>query len=1363
MADTVWATIPVINPGDTVFVGFEEQDCILPGVNSTILIAGLGLSYNYGDACGDSTATITSFPRTYMRTQMGVLSNLPANMKPATNYQFIYNFSLANSTTYTISGATGSKVRFSVVLPNNVDFSGVSTDITLTSISTGLPIATPSAFAYNPATHTIDFTYSVGGGFTVGSMQNSNLTINNLTLDCAAVGNGNTVVMNCFMKTSTSCSNEEQLLSQSNTLAFICPVACGINGGISFNDFTVRRINYGLPDNDNNGVPDAAGTLDFTKVRTNYTLPGDTLELGFYGVVNATSPPAGGFKYGLAVDTISASANKLTNLFATIQLFAAGSSVPFYTYNNLPIGGGTSTIRKVSFNISALNALSPLPPGHTTFNDGDSIVIKMYYKTVNNTASLVTPVSFTNKIYISNVSNPPVAGQYTCGGNYIGNCTLISYSPNSHGSGAYTLNGGGNIAITIDNYLTLGTGIAGSKPFVNEYRPISIYDSLSYTIPAGYSFVSASAAYSYTKGINSSTTKTVPLTPVNTGSNPLIFDIGSLFADGTVPMGDQGSSIVVTINVAADCYPPALSNNIFYFNQVATPGYNTNFPGYAVNSTTGSITFIQPTLTPTTAAVIPSGTDTASWDIQLDVSSIAPANNVWMAKDAGPSGVTILNIQQISAIGGTVLRTITPTSGIYQLGAFTQATSYYRVNGIFTSCTRDSLQLAYGLICSTGTYPTSVATASSFNDLELSVIAQQPSLQINIITQPTTAKNFCDTIPYELEISNAGLGAALGLNVQATLPVSGNIYYIPNTFQFQFPAGTGTYISIPDAQVNISGNLITFSIPASVLQQLNSSAKYRIEFGMNTSCGFVSGGSVLFSPNGTAYCGQAAAGSAQQGQQIQIIGAPSTYNSYTLKSKAYTLTRDCGNTGDVLVPYHFKIINQGPLATSAADGFSIQLQAPWEIDTSTISYPHDPAGASFSNISGNTWYFKTGVGVIVGDSVQMFCTLRVPASQVASLVSGSNTPIDENAIVQYVGFCSATGQPCPISQVVLASKNTATVFYDSSHLYYTNPPVLAVTNPPAVCIPYTIDLTAPAVTAGSTAGLGFSYYTDAGATTHVSNPAVISSTSTFYIVGTGTVTGCGTDTLAVTASFNLKPTLTTSADTTVCVNGVAKLGAVSPGSTIQWTGLPAGDTVSVVPPESIFYQVIATTAAGCKDTAAVNVQVESMSAYLNASPNPTIEGKTVVLTTANQYQVVAWLPAAKFSNQTAASQSVVMSDSSATFSVVLKSPIGCVDTATVTVVIDPTSSDVFVPNAFTPNGDGKNDVFTAIGPAIKDLELRVFNQWGQQIFATQDKTRGWTGLFNGEPQPAGVYIYVIKATLYGGAVISKKGTVLLIR
>jgi gliding motility-associated-like protein len=323
--------------------------------------------------------------------------------------------------------------------------------------------------------------------------------------------------------------------------------------------------------------------------------------------------------------------------------------------------------------------------------------------------------------------------------------------------------------------------------------------------------------------------------------------------------------------------------------------------------------------------------------------------------------------------------------------------------------------------------------------------------------------------------------------------------------------------------------------------------------------------------------------------------------------------------------------------------------------------------------------------------------------------------------------------------------------------------VLVVTDPPAVCHPQTIDLTAAGITTGSSAGLGFSYYTDAGGTSALANPSTVSTPGAYYIKGTGIVTGCETNILQVNTSFNFKPTLTTSRDTTVCKDGTAWLGAFSPGSTIQWTGLAAGDTVSVKPPESSFYQVIATNAAGCRDTAAVNVQVDIMSAFLNASPDITIPGSAISLSTTNNYQVVAWTPASMFANQTSRTQSITVADSSVQFSVVLKSTNGCLDTASVKVIVDPTSYDVFVPNAFTPNGDGKNDAFLVVGPSINEVELRIFNQWGQQIFASQDKTRGWTGLYNGVPQPAGVYIYTVKATLYNKTVITKRGTVLLIR
>jgi gliding motility-associated-like protein len=455
------------------------------------------------------------------------------------------------------------------------------------------------------------------------------------------------------------------------------------------------------------------------------------------------------------------------------------------------------------------------------------------------------------------------------------------------------------------------------------------------------------------------------------------------------------------------------------------------------------------------------------------------------------------------------------------------------------------------------------------------------------------------------------------------------------------------------------------------------------------------------------------------------------------------------------------MINQGPLPTGISDGFSIQLPAPWQLDTTTISYPHDPGGADFTNVTGNTWYFNTGAGIIAGDSVIMTVTLRVPAAQVASLAEGNSPPIIENAVVRYVGFCSASGMPCPVSQITLNTNNTTSIYYSSSHVYYNGGPVLSVTNPAAVCAPQTINLTAAAVTAGSTTGLGFSYYTDAAGLNPFTSPAAVTNPGTYYIRGAGTVTGCGTDTLPVTVMFNYKPGIATSPDTSICKTGTALLGASSsPGATIQWTGL-SGNPVAVTASGS--YQVIATNAAGCKDTGTVNVTVVDLSAYLTATPNVTIQGKTVVLETTNKYQVVAWMPQSQFPNQTAATQSIVMGDSSQTFSVVLRSVNGCTDTATVRVTIDPTSFNIYVPNAFTPNFDGKNDVFYILGPTIKEIELRIFNQWGQQIFATKDKGRGWNGLFNGQPQPAGVYVYTVKAVLYNGTIITQKGTLLLIR
>jgi trimeric autotransporter adhesin len=88
---------------------------------------------------------------------------------------------------------------------------------------------------------------------------------------------------------------------------------------------------------------------------------------------------------------------------------------------------------------------------------------------------------------------------------------------------------------------------------------------------------------------------------------------------------------------------------------------------------------------------------------------------------------------------------------------------------------------------------------------------------------------------------------------------------------------------------------------------------------------------------------------------------------------------------------------------------------------------------------------------------------------------------------------------------------------------------------------------------------------------------------------------------------------------------------------------------------------------------------------------------------------------------------------------------------------------VFIPNSFTPNGDGLNDMLRVYGYKIKELKLMVFNQWGEKLFETSDQTRGWDGTFRGKTQPSGVYMYVCRMVLTDGSVLDKKGAINLIR
>ena len=88
-----------------------------------------------------------------------------------------------------------------------------------------------------------------------------------------------------------------------------------------------------------------------------------------------------------------------------------------------------------------------------------------------------------------------------------------------------------------------------------------------------------------------------------------------------------------------------------------------------------------------------------------------------------------------------------------------------------------------------------------------------------------------------------------------------------------------------------------------------------------------------------------------------------------------------------------------------------------------------------------------------------------------------------------------------------------------------------------------------------------------------------------------------------------------------------------------------------------------------------------------------------------------------------------------------------------------------VPDAFTPNGDGINDIFCLQGweNCVKQFSIRIFNRWGEEVFASQNPSFCWEGKFNNQILESGMYVYVINAKAIDDSDIKQNGSISLIR
>jgi gliding motility-associated-like protein len=267
------------------------------------------------------------------------------------------------------------------------------------------------------------------------------------------------------------------------------------------------------------------------------------------------------------------------------------------------------------------------------------------------------------------------------------------------------------------------------------------------------------------------------------------------------------------------------------------------------------------------------------------------------------------------------------------------------------------------------------------------------------------------------------------------------------------------------------------------------------------------------------------------------------------------------------------------------------------------------------------------------------------------------------------------------------------------------------------------------------------------------NPTATLTESIVYTLIVTNPQGCSVS-QTVSIDINAVSTSVELTDAAICPGETATLDAGSFADYL-WSDGSSGQTHTVATPGT--YSVTVTDAVnGCNATA---------SAVITALPEPApailgeptfVTGLTTTLQADAAYASYLWS-----TGETAASINVGAAN---TYSLTVTNSDGCSGSTSVNVseiIVAP----YIIPSAFSPNGDNVNDGFMVIATSqnISNVEMTVYNRWGEQMFFSNDLTQSWNGKFKGQDCEIGTYAYFGSLTLSNGEVKEFKGNVTLIR
>jgi gliding motility-associated-like protein len=376
--------------------------------------------------------------------------------------------------------------------------------------------------------------------------------------------------------------------------------------------------------------------------------------------------------------------------------------------------------------------------------------------------------------------------------------------------------------------------------------------------------------------------------------------------------------------------------------------------------------------------------------------------------------------------------------------------------------------------------------------------------------------------------------------------------------------------------------------------------------------------------------------------------------------------------------------------------------------------------------------------------------------QNADICIGDSVTLVASSTIPGAGFLWSGGQTTPSITLhpntnqtpsVTASLNGCSSQAQGSVQVFSNPLLTVSPVTPSLCSGDSIFLTVYS----NLTGTHFQWNTGDTSQSILVNPVV---TTSYSVTGSAGI--CQGDILV---SVLVKPTPETSitpSDTTVCQGDSIVITAISdiPGTRFQWN---FGDTLAQVfmqPFMSSYYYVYA-EADGCRDTASAHILVKALPVFSLGEDGYYCEGEQLILKGPEGGYTYLWSDQTNLQTLAVTTPGIywlMLRDGTCSYSdsIELKK-----------------CTEIWVPNAFTPNQDGKNDFFIPVYNDISEYELYIYNRWGGEVFHSNEPETGWDGTFKGQDASAGVYYYLILYKGYGniqnGVRHQLQGVVTLVR